>query len=177
MISMESLLFDIYYFLVDYFNSPEAQRVLFWAKVASFGISCLLLVAMIILLSRSRAAWWVSERIDSFRKVKLPQRIEQAWLKIQERIEKGDEANLKLAVIEAESILDDILKRMALPGKDMGERLEQINKQQLNSLDEVWEAHRLRNLIVHQSGIKISYQEAERAVRSYEKALKELEVL
>jgi len=171
------LLFNLYQYLADYFSTPEVQRTLLWLKIFSMSISLLLIVSIIILLSRAKATWWISERLDSFRKPNLPQYYEKRWQKIQDRLEAADEANLKLAIIEADSLLDDILKRMGLAGKDMGERLEQITVQQLSSINDIWEAHRLRNIIVHQSGIRITQTEAKKAIESYEKALKELEVL
>lgn len=170
-------LLELYYNLADYIQTPQIQKIILAAKLVSFGICLVLLFSIIILLSRSKATWWIAERIDSFKKVKLPQQIERHWQKIKNRLEKNDEANLKLAVIEADNLLDDILKRMGLEGKDMGERLEKISKEQLKSLDEIWEAHRLRNLIVHESGIHIGKDEAEKSIGAYENALKELEVL
>ncbi len=167
----------LYDYIIDYLNSAPVQEFLFWAKLTSIGICVLLLTTIIILLSRSQATWWVAERLDSFRKVKLPERLEKNWQKIQERLEKTDEANLKLAIIEADYLLDEILKRMGLAGKDMGERLEQLGVGQLKTIDEVWEAHRLRNLIVHQPNVMVTNHQVEKAIASYEKALKELEVL
>ena len=132
---------------------------------------------MIILLSRSRATWWVAERLDSFRKPNLPERMQKDWEKINDRLEKGDEASLKLAIIEADNMLEDVLKRMGMEGKDMGERLEQLNTEQFKSYNDVLEAHRLRNLIVHQKDILITKEQAERATKAYGEGLKELEVL
>lgn len=168
---------DFYYNIADYFHSSDWQDVVFWAKIISFAVSTLLIVVMIILLSRSKATWWVSESIDSFRKVSLPEKMEKDWQKILDRLEKGDDANLKLAVIEADNLLDSILVRMGLEGKDMGERLEKLNKQQLNSIDDVWDAHRLRNLIVHEPNAIATKHQVERAIKCYEEALKELEVI
>jgi len=66
---------------------------------------------------------------------------------------------------------------MALPGKDMQERLTQFQKHELSSVDLVWEAHRLRNLIVNNPKAEISAEQATEAIRYYETALKELEYL
>lgn len=162
--------------LINYFQTPDFQKFVLWAKLFSFGISSFLIFAILILLSRSRATWWIKERIDAFGKVNLPERLERYWQKIQARLEKTDEASLKLAVIEADNFFGDILKRMGLAGKDMGERLEQISREQLKSIDEVWDAHRLRNLIVHESDVHINREQAEKAVNAYKNALKELEV-
>lgn len=169
--------FDIYNQLADKFKFPEFGRFLLWAKLISYSISTLLIFSMIILLTRSRATWWVAERLDSFRKPNLPERMQKDWEKINDRIEKGDEASLKLAIIEADNMLEDVLKRMGMEGKDMGERLEQLNTQQFKSYNDVLEAHRLRNLIVHQKDIIITKEQAEKAAKAYEEGLKELEVL
>lgn len=174
---MPYLFLDLYDNLVVYFNSSEFARTIFWVKLGSYSLSLLLIFAISILLSRSKATWWVGERIDSFKKVKLPEQTERDWVKIKERVEKADEANLKLAIIEADNMLDDVLKRMGLEGKDMGERLEKLNAQQLKSINDIWDAHRLRNLIVHQSDILLTENQIEKAIGVYEEALKELEVI
>jgi hypothetical protein len=169
--------FDLYDQIAAYFQSPEFSGIIFWARVISYSISTLLIFSMLILLSRSRAVWWVQESIDSFRKTKLPERMKKDWEHINDRIAKNDEASLKLAIIEADSMLEDVLKRMGLEGRDMGEQLEQLGSQQLKSYAEIVEAHRLRDLIVHQKDIIVTKEQAQIAVDSYGKALKELEVL
>ncbi|MBI4709470.1 MAG: hypothetical protein HY764_04710 [Candidatus Portnoybacteria bacterium] len=168
---------DLFDSINAWFQSEGVRHFLLWAKLISFSISFVLIITIVILLRRSQSTWWISERFDSFKKVKLPERMEKEWQKVNSRLEKGDEANLKLAIIEADNMLDEVLKRMGLEGKDMGERLEKMTKQQLGFLDEVWSAHRLRNLIVHQSDVVISKEQAEEAIGSFEKALKELEVI
>jgi len=168
---------DFFDQIANYFQSPEFLGIVFWARVISYSISTLLIFSMLILLSRSRATWWVQESLDSFRKAKLPERMKKDWEKIHDRIEKNDEASLKLAIIEADNMLDDVLKRMGLEGKDMGERLEQLGSQQLKSYEGIVEAHRLRDLVVHQKDIIVTKEQVETAVASFEEALKELEVL
>tara|TARA_B100000508_G_C11459304_1_gene278373 strand:+ start:2084 stop:2728 length:645 start_codon:yes stop_codon:yes gene_type:complete len=55
----------------------------------------------------------------------------------------------KLAIIEADIILDDILKRRGYAGNSLGERLKSISPQQLSTLSDAWEAHKVRNRIAH----------------------------
>src|SRR3972149_4178742 len=98
---------DLYNQVVFYFQLPDFTRFIFWARVISYAISTLLMFAMIILISRSRAVWWVSESIDSFRKAKLPERMKKDWERINDRAEKNDDASLKLAVIEADNMLEE----------------------------------------------------------------------
>jgi energy-converting hydrogenase Eha subunit A len=107
----------------------------------------------------------------------FPKRIAKKWTKIEERLKSGQEAELKLAVIEADKFFDDILKRCGYAGKDMGERLRKINASQISNLDDIWQAHKIRNNIVHDINYKLTVIDAEKAIKSFRNALEELEVL
>ena len=55
----------------------------------------------------------------------------------------------KLAIIEADIILDEILKERGYAGTSLGERLRSITPAQLSSIDDAWTAHKVRNQIAH----------------------------
>lgn len=104
-------------------------------------------------------------------------KITEEWQKITQDFQRGDDANLKLAIIEADKLLDDILKKANFQGADMGERLENINSAQISCIDDIWRAHRVRNKIAHEQNFTIKHDEAEILIKIYEKALGELQVL
>lgn len=56
----------------------------------------------------------------------------------------------KLAIIEADIILDGLLKERGYVGTTIGERLRSISPHQLASLNDAWEAHKTRNMIAHE---------------------------
>ncbi|MCA9360539.1 hypothetical protein H6785_02305 [Candidatus Nomurabacteria bacterium] len=56
----------------------------------------------------------------------------------------------RLAIIEADIILDDILKKRGYVGNSLGERLKGISSNQLATINDAWEAHIVRNKIAHQ---------------------------
>ena len=97
--------------------------------------------------------------------------------KIKKRLEKGDESNLKLAIIEADEIVNNILERAGYKGKDMGERLKQINPSQIANINDLRRAHRFRNRIVHSPDVKINKEDAKRAIEIYQKVIQDLERL
>lgn len=103
--------------------------------------------------------------------------LNKSWQKILSRLNKNDEANLRLALIEADNLFDDLLKQIRLPGESMADRLKCLDSSQISNIDEVWQAHKLRNIIVHNSEYPITRNEIESGVRAYEKALKELEFM
>ncbi|MBI2676659.1 MAG: hypothetical protein HYX21_01730 [Candidatus Yanofskybacteria bacterium] len=99
------------------------------------------------------------------------------WKEVLEHLQSLRDAEWKFAVIEADNIVEDILTQAGYPGETLGEKLKQINKNQLASIDSLWSAHKLRNLIVHDPDYQIRYNDAREAIRDYEKALRELGVL
>ncbi|MBI2635552.1 MAG: hypothetical protein HYW79_03360 [Parcubacteria group bacterium] len=103
--------------------------------------------------------------------------LNKSWQKILARLNKNDEANLRLALIEADNIFDDLLKQMRLPGESMADRLKYIDSSQVSNIDEIWRAHKLRNVIVHNAEYPVTRNEMEFGVGAYQRALKELEFI
>ncbi|MBI4919923.1 hypothetical protein HY838_01385 [Candidatus Azambacteria bacterium] len=109
---------------------------------------------------------------------KFPKRhLNKSWQKIATRLSKNDEANLRLALIEADNLFDNLLKQMGLPGESMADRLKLVNSSQIANIDAIWRAHKLRNQIVHSADYHVDRNEIEFNVQAYEKALKELEFI
>ncbi len=99
--------------------------------------------------------------------------ISKQWKKIKKRIDKATESERKLAVLEADKLLDSTLARLSYEGKTSGERIKQCS-----DLDEeIWEAHQIRNDIVHDPSVKISEDMARKALAIYERALEKLRAI
>jgi len=83
----------------------------------------------------------------------------------------------KLAIIEADIILDEILKQKGYAGNSLGERLKSIAPSQLESLQDAWEAHKVRNSIAHQGADFILTQRlAQETVTRYQRVFTEFGV-
>lgn len=173
---MRTFLFEIYE-KVSIFFTEDFSREFLALKIFGYLLSLFLFFLIVLLLRRADAFWWVREMTYAAESVKGEEALNKKWQKILQRLERGDDANLKLAVIEADNIFADILKRMSLPGENFEERLGQFEHHELQSVDLVWEAHRLRDFIVNQPKVLIEKEQAETAVKYYEGALKELEYL
>ena len=101
-------------------------------------------------------------------------RIEKQWNKIKARLQEPAEAEWKVAVIEADMLVDDVLRRMEYPGDTMGDRLKSITKDQIRSLDSIWTAHKIRNRIVHDPDIRMQHRDARDAIAGFESFLKDV---
>lgn len=167
---------DLYDQIANYLGAANIDAIILILQITSWLVSILLMWMIVVLLKRSDAGWWIREGVlaKSFAYGLNPN---QRWEQIKARLQKGDEANLKLAVIEADNLMDEILKRMGLPGNIFEERLEQIEVQEVKSVDKILAAHRTRDMIVHQPNFHLSQEEAEKTVADFEEALKELEYL
>ncbi len=99
------------------------------------------------------------------------------WDEIEKHINSTREAEWKFAVIEADKLVDELLKGAGFQGDTMGDRLMNIQPGQLTTLENLWEAHKIRNRLVHDTNYFLRYTEAKRAVGLYEKTLEELQAL
>lgn len=78
-----------------------------------------------------------------------------------------------LAVIDADKLLDEALKKLNFRGKTMGERLVAAQRS-LSDNDAVWYAHKLRNRLVHETDVKLKKSEAQTALAGFKKGLNDL---
>lgn len=104
-------------------------------------------------------------------------KLKERWDKIRKRLESGNEADYKVAIIEADSVIDDLIRRMGYKGENMTERIENIPSGQLDRIEEIKEAHEIRNRIIHEEEFKVSRKAAEEVLAKYEHLLKHFEVL
>jgi len=99
------------------------------------------------------------------------------WLKIITRLETNSEAEYKLAILEADSLLEQALEQSSYKGENMEERLNSINEMILPNIKELKESHKIRNNIVYDPDYKLSLEEAKKFLSFYEKALRDLEMI
>jgi len=99
------------------------------------------------------------------------------WKKIEERLKSKNEADLKLAVLEADELLGKVMDEIGYQGKDLSEKLEKIGEEVISNLKELKEVRKVKDDIVEDPTFKLSEEEAKKVLRVYEKALKDLQAL
>lgn len=164
----------------DYFLSSDWEETLFVLKIISVIFSILLLFIIFFLIFKLRenvkkSLELVTEKVTS--SSESAKVVSKEWGSVIEKMGKEDANSHKMAVIEADKILDDLLKKNGYIGDDMGERLKQLTTAQLSNIDEVWQAHRVRNRVVHEPDFQLTRPQAKRAIEIYQKALEDLEMI
>lgn len=81
-----------------------------------------------------------------------------------------------LAVINADKLLDEALKKSNFKGKTMGERLVAAQRS-LSNNDTVWYGHKLRNKLVHEANMTLREKEVKDALIGLRQALRDLGAL
>ncbi len=100
------------------------------------------------------------------------------WEKILEDAHSDNPADWKLAILEADAMLDDVLRGAGYAGDSVGEMLKTANKEDFVTLDQAWEAHKIRNRIAHSGqGFEIDRRETKRVIALFEIVFKEFRVI
>jgi hypothetical protein len=101
----------------------------------------------------------------------------EKWQVLNEKFREGKPDSLKVAVIQGDALVDTVLKTAGLPGEHMADRLDNIEPGELASFEDIWRSHKIRNQIVHEENFELTREAAEKALRGYEKFLKEIKVI
>lgn len=101
------------------------------------------------------------------------------WVYVLSLIEGSSESDWRVAIMEADSMLDDIMKEKGFGGDSLGERLTSVRVSGgFVNIENAWEAHTLRNKIAHEgANFPLSQMEARRAIRLYELCFEEFGIL
>ncbi|MFA6270596.1 MAG: hypothetical protein WC657_05330 [Candidatus Paceibacterota bacterium] len=102
----------------------------------------------------------------------------EKWEKIIKLSESTNQSDWRLAVIESDIILDDLLGKLQLPGETMGEKLKAVEPSDFTTIESAWEAHKFRNMIAHEgSDFIINQREIRRIILLYESVFKEFQLI
>lgn len=96
------------------------------------------------------------------------------WQNVLQRISSPNEGDWRLAIIESDIILNEMLGRMGYRGEGIGEKLKQVEKSDFHTVQSAWEAHKIRNEIAHGgSDYHLSRRDAERAIDLFKEVFEE----
>lgn len=96
------------------------------------------------------------------------------WNHVRALIESPQESDWRQAIIEADIMLDDLLSQLGYHGNTVGEKLKAVNPEKFHTLQEAWEAHKVRNDIAHKgSAFELTDHLAYRTILHYENVFKE----
>ena len=99
--------------------------------------------------------------------------IDKDWVKIKKRLLTKKEAEFKIAIVDADLLVNDVLARNYYEGKTLADKLE-MKPEAFTDDEAMKEADQLYRNIVADPKIKIEYQQAKNAILAFEQALKDV---
>ena len=96
------------------------------------------------------------------------------WAHVVTLISSPHENDWRQAIIEADIMLDDLLSQLGYPGDSVGEKLKAVDPNRFHTLQNAWDAHKVRNEIAHSgSAYKLEEHTAHRTIALYESVMRE----
>ncbi len=123
-----------------------------------------------ILIRKAEIAWELEQVLKN---VPAKENENDRWLAVENLLYSSSESDWKLAIIEADKMLEELLGILGYSGQSLGDKLLAVEKGDMQTLDEAWEAHKYRNRIAHEAGMQVSEREAKRILGLYKKVFQE----
>lgn len=99
----------------------------------------------------------------------------ERWERVVEHISSNNPSDWRLAILECDILLDDVLDQEGFFGNTVGEKLKNA---QFSTLNNAWEAHKIRNAIAHEGAdFTLTQREARRVVGLYESVFREFKYI
>lgn len=105
--------------------------------------------------------------------------VDRKWGEVEELMTQGRPSAYKTAIIEADKLIDYVLKSKISENGTMGDRLKKARKFFSNYQDynDLWYSHKTRNRLAHEADFDLPAFEAQRVIANFKKALRSLGLL
>jgi len=99
----------------------------------------------------------------------------QRWSEITAKVQTDDVNQWKIAIMDGDILLDEVLSEQGFTGATVAEKLQDAQKNpNLSQIQHAWNAHQVRNKIAHDSAYVLTHREAKSAISMFERFFNEL---
>lgn len=187
-LNLQYLFYRIYTLLIDTSapgGNPSVGGITVSPEVAQFLVLLTILAVFLAILFLC-AALYAAIRLEEIMKrtkFRLPEVSVDAnrppkkeeWDQVIKHVSSENPSDWKLAVLEADGMLDELTLALQIPGDTLGERLKNAN---FKSIDDAWEAHKTRNQVAHEGlSFMLTKREARVAVERFGNVLREFKLI
>ncbi len=174
--------------IFDFFKNFDPIAILNWIiyiikLIGPLGIIIGLFLFYVIAYATIKLRKVEAEADEKFHSLRLKDVVEgpgndpvlnEKWEKIQAHINSPNPSDWRLAILEADIMLGDILEKMGYQGDSIGEKLKGVEKSDFLTLDLAWEAHKVRNQIAHEGAdFLLNERDAKRIIDLYRQVFAE----
>ncbi len=145
--------------ILQFFSAKLSFDVPQYVAIGLVGF--VLAVVMLVWIRRTLRRWRFGAERDN---------VAKHWADVEALMQRGDAISYRLALIQADAVLDLALKVKAFPGTTTGERLKFASRKYTDLKQTFW-ARSLRNRIVHEAGAELKIAEVKSAIGALKQAL------
>ena len=171
-------------FFRDFFSFVDGDQIISFGKTALFFLAiffltiiCYTIVRMFEIRKKERQHLHHEIAEYAHNKAEYEKRLREEvggsknehWGKVLNYLFSQHSSDWKLAIIEADSMLEGLMDQLGYKGESLGDKLKMANQDNFPSLTTAWEVHTIRNRIAHEGlAFELSQHEAKRVMVLYE---------
>jgi hypothetical protein len=168
--------------IITFFSDPHT-----WTTIGIISMLLSIIFLFIIIFSIIRMI-----EIQIYDKKEIEHEIHNALLKEKEKernanprwyyiltlIESPNDSDWRVAIMEADSMMEESLRDQGLSGETVSELLEGAKSSGYRNIQNAWDAHLIRNKIAHEgSEFSLSQVEGRRVIKMFQNFFEELRVI
>ncbi len=152
-------------------------------SVLSFIVSVIFLVGLIYAIIRGAQlseieSKQIAEAERAFRHAQGTVTENTKWQQILAHASSENPSEWRLAIIEADIMLGEMLDGLGYVGSSIGEQLKQARPETFRTVQDAWDAHKVRNDIAHRgSDFVLTKKIAQATITQYERVFREFKFL
>ena len=165
---------------INSITDPALQETLFPIRVAFIviGIVFIVFTAWAFVKTGWKKFKWLFDLTEFFSyRAYGYSRITRQWERIKNRLQTPNEAEYKLAIMEADDMLGSLLARIGFMQPTILDRLKNVTPAIIPNVEELIGAHGVRNNIVHDPDYRLTLEQARKTIGVYEDAFRSLDLL
>ncbi len=98
----------------------------------------------------------------------------EKWGEVEKNINSTNPSDWRVAIVDADIMLGTILTRQGYEGATIGDQLKAVDKEDMLTLEDAWDAHKVRNDIAHGgSDFQLNDRQAKAVIALYKKVFSE----
>ncbi len=142
-------------------------------------LSLVLVVGVIMLIQRGGAfERHIKHLLISWNGSPLPKRrMVKQWLAIKKLMKQDNPEAWRAAIIDADSMLEEIVEKLGYKGATLEERLQNITAYQFPSIEDARRAHEISRFLEEDSSYPLTYGVAEKTIGIYGNILRETGII
>lgn len=161
------------------FLGTDISGIILFLKILGFLLSLSFMIGIVI-------SWLGGKKISAVEGIKKANHFnlyqdkqetseQKRWESIQLHFQSQNPAEWRMAIIDADAMLEDAITKMGYNGSSFGEKLKSMNKSHFPHLDAAWYVHKVRNNLAHQgTQYHLSDREAYQVFKTYEQIFYEI---